>query len=344
MNKTRLIAFAVVAVMLVGLLFTLKNVQISLAKDGKQTDPPVFSINDKDILRLDNDTGRPITVYRSKRVYLRRSSLSVAPNNKAIAFVESDSGKFFSREAAMQGVYDVPPPTYLQIADIDGNLIFSVNDALEYCWSPDGDGIAYITYDIILADYEYRYPTGLWVIDLKTGKREKLVARAAKLNWAMHDNCLYYVVWDSTGTFMYKWDPESKLISETHHKNIYFSPDGLYYITLRDYDAGILLFQTQTDSEVYPIDVGAKDVQIPEFLRGLGKIVTSGKLFCPPYGWVFNKGHYLLFVSKGGNSVVDVETRRVVKRFEGEIWKWVGNGDAIPVEKDGHVLLGELQE
>jgi hypothetical protein len=42
------------------------------------------------------------------------------------------------------------------------------------------------------------------------------------------------------------------------------------------------------------------------------------------------------------NSVYDVEQGKVVKQFEGHVWKWVGSGNEVVVERDGKVVLEEM--
>ena len=42
------------------------------------------------------------------------------------------------------------------------------------------------------------------------------------------------------------------------------------------------------------------------------------------------------------HSIYDVEQGKVIKQFEGDVWKWVGSGNQVVVERDGKVVLEEL--
>ncbi|RKX24526.1 MAG: hypothetical protein DRP47_11235, partial [Candidatus Zixiibacteriota bacterium] len=287
-------------------------------------------------------------------------SISVSPNNRYIAFIEETKS-----ECTRDGLYKVAPQRSLVIMDSSGKVDRRIDDmdVKKYVWSPDGTKLAYLTFEPCDCDYTYKCPSGAWVYDLASSKTEKIADLATEIHWAAFDDAIYLYYPNS----VQKWSPSSGSLEKTHHKDIYFSPDGQYYLQLwKDEGKPIVLYETITDKVVLFIEVRQwalpKGDMAETFSTDMGVLWSSHDL-TPPHGWAFNTGHYLLFTKtdveneKEGRgpmkivesqdvqrityTVYNPERRMSLRTFEGVPGNWISNGFVIPIERDGSVVLEE---
>jgi hypothetical protein len=328
----------------------------------------IVSYREKGIYTLSGDKQVDTLLYHLTYNLLNKGTLSVSPNDSLCAFIEVEPGVFASEESTRQGRYDKAPIPRLRIVDRTGRLCHTIEGVLRYAWSPTGDHIAYITYDMRDADYPYKHPTGLWVFNLSAGEAKKILNEASELYWAVHDQHLYINCWNMPTAL--RWNPSTGTLDTTEYNDIYFSPDGKYYLRLwKDESMPMQLFTTATNLmasaiRVYNILLPADSV-IPENPTGLGGL-PLGENGYPPYGWIFGRGHFLLFtkidatVETEGeetikiiksqtihsikHSIYDPEKGKVIKQFEGAISSWVGDGSRLIVERNGKVEFKEKPE
>lgn len=308
---------------------------------GNKVVPLLVTFKEGQIYKLEIDKGECVPIYEPQ--YKWKHNLTVSPNDALLALIEYKEGEYYSSESARQGLYDILPKLYLRILNYNGELIHTIEDVQRYVWSPKGDMVAYITYDIKEADYSYRFPTGVWVTDLNKKEEIKIAEKTKRISWARFDNCVYFSDWRDWKK-IYKWNPISYEIDTIEYRDFRFSPDGEYYLFIPPVEVRIEtnLYKRSTNEDISNI--------LPKALGSL----------C---GWVFNQGHYLLFqkvdeiVETEGegmikviesrkilnvrNSIFDVETKNIVKEFDGEISKWIGNKSRIIVEREGKIVFEE---
>lgn len=309
------------------------------------------------IVSLKTDTGEIQKLYHSDKYWTH--SLTVSPNNKYIAFIEETEPKY------RRNGYEAAPQYNLVVIDDSGKLISRIEmDVKKYVWSPDGEKIAFLTFRPCDPDYAYKCPSGAWVFDISTSEKIKIRDRAYEVNWALFDSAVY--LYDHGAVV--RLNPRSKELESTHYKDIYFSPDGRYYLRLwKDEGQPIQLYETSSNNELFAIKVYKKllpsgDTTEP-FPKNIGDLWSSHDLD-PPHGWVFRHGHYLLFtkakvltktegqgaikviksreVQEVKNYIYDPSQRKVLKEFEGIISSWIGNGNKIVVERKGKILFEQL--
>ena len=292
------------------------------------------------LYKLDITTGEETLIFEQR--YTAQQFLTVAPNNTLVAFSEIKPGIYHTAEARHQGRYDVWAEAYIRVISPDGRLLHTLEDGIKYTWSPDGNKIAYVTFDLNDADYTYRSPTGLWIYDLATGERKKIAAYARSLKWAEFDHNLYF----TQRSAVLRYNPDSGVIDATAYLGMGFSPDGEYlFRRTNDGDYQFRLYETGSNRDI--------SERLPTKLG-------------PPIKWISGQGHFLLFtkaevitktrgpglvkvvisrkVIKARHFLFDVETGRVIKGFDGLPSKWVGNGQAIAVERGGKVVLEGLPD
>ncbi len=295
--------------------------------------------NSKQIYTLDISTGREKGIFETKEDLIRNISLS--PNGCFIAAIEEKRGN----PLPGKGIWTVPPIYSLIVVDTTGKILSHVKmNALRYSWSPEGNRLAFITYDPRDIDYHYKFPTGLWVLTIETNEVREINKQAWELNWAIHDSCLYY----RAPAGIYRWIPFTGGLEKVPYNGIYFSPDGHYYSTsyFGEGLTAVYIYKTVTN-------------------RKLTKQLPSGLNYF--FGWTFRRGHLFLVgkiipkstyprdYSRRGlfrndspakwidkSYLFDVEKGKVVKEYEGRVNPWVGNGEKIVFERDGRIVLEGL--
>ncbi|MCH7575089.1 MAG: PD40 domain-containing protein [Candidatus Marinimicrobia bacterium] len=313
--------------------------------------PLLVSFRKGKLYKLDINTGEESLIFTLR--YKRHQYLKIAPNGGLLAFAEKKSGQFHTAEARHQGRPDVWGKAYIRVISPDGELLHTLEDGLKFAWSPDGNKIAYVTYDLNDADYTYKSPTGLWIYDLETGERRRISRYAQRLKWAEFDNNLYF----TQSLDVLRYSSESGVIDSTDYAGIDFSPDGQYYF-LR-YDPMISHKRQIYDTATNEVFLNERQMQFPQIVaRGTiinivdwinGRksilLIRTTTYDSPPPVRGASKVNYLVQIVQGESIkhfLFDVETRRVIKEFEGLPSKWIGNNKIIVVERDGKVILEEI--
>jgi|GEM_PF-2106137 len=307
------------------------------------------------VVRLNIETGEEEKLYHSDKWWTH--SISVSPNSRYIAFIEETKP-----ECNRDGVYVVAPQRNLVILDGSGKVVNRLDDkdVKKYVWSPDAEKIAFVSFKPCDCDYKYKCPSGAWVFDLNTLELTNIRDRATEINWTVFDSAVY--LYDGAVVIR---NPVTQKIEATEYKDIYFSPDGKYYLKLwKDEGRPIQLYETSTNGRLFDIKVYQRLLPSGEtaesFPKDIGDLWSSHDLRFP-HGWVFNSGHFLLFTksdviteTKGEgpvkvvksrkvrsvkNFIYDPEQKEVVKEFEGAISSWVGDGSRIIVERDGKFVV-----
>lgn len=308
------------------------------------------------VVRLNIETGEEQKLYHSNKWWTH--SISVSPTNRYIAFIEETQP-----ECTRDGVYAVAPKRSLVILDGSGNVVSRVDDKdiTKYVWSPDGEKIAFLSFKPCDCDYQYKCPTGAWVFDIHTSEVRKIADKAQAINWAIFDRAIYLYHRGEVE----RWSPVYGKREITQYRDIFFSADGQYYLSLwKNEDRPIQIYETSTNKRLFDIKVHERFLPAGEVAKSIPK--DLGELWSShdaeyPYGWVLNSGHLLLFIKTDvttetegegpvkvvksrkvrsvRNFIYDPEQRKVVKEFEGAVSSWIGDGSQIIVEKEDKIML-----
>jgi WD40 repeat protein len=167
---------------------------------------------------------KEVVIYETKKDYIRERGVSVSPNGKYVAAIETTRGVTPPGEHD----YSVLPKNFLVFIDVDGKEITRLDeDVRKYSWSPDGNEIAYIT-GTYSEDGDIGFKTtGLHIFSLEDGNKKEVAPKAYYVNWVSFDSCIYF----SDLRKVFKYDPVTAKTEETPYYGINFSPDGEYYTT-----------------------------------------------------------------------------------------------------------------
>ena len=151
---------------------------------------------------------------------------TLSPDRNKISFIEE--GKSIEKKND-DGTLSVSGEEGRKLTVLDnlGIMLGQINDAREYCWSPDSSKIAVIvgTYD---PNAEIGFmPKSLVMYEINSKTYINIDKPFMHVFWSKHDNCIYLEQM-KTGKVT-KLNPETKVMEETSYHGIYFSPDGKYY-------------------------------------------------------------------------------------------------------------------
>jgi hypothetical protein len=179
----------------------------------------------------------------------------------------------------------------LRVLDANGRVLRSLEDVIDYQWSPDGTRLAYCTghHDDPQGDAR---PIETWMLEFAGGAAWKVFEGGRHAAWARFDGGLY--VYDVrrgstlSGDRVWRYDPRERTLRETLHRGIYFSPSGSFYYmdspnfgTFDVYEAGTA-----------------------HSLRESGNVLAN--LYAEPVAWL--EGHDLLVLESAHD--IDGQVRR----------------------------------
>ncbi len=116
-----------------------------------------------------------------------------------------------------------------------------------YQWSPMEDRIAFLTPGESGEMATYPRITATWILDIKTGEKQKISDVGYELHWAAFDGNIYF----SNPTQVYRYNSADGKIGLTPYKDLHFSDDGHYYISLKP-ESPFRLYVRATNEEITP--------------------------------------------------------------------------------------------
>ncbi len=120
-----------------------------------------------------------------------------------------------------------------EVMDFDGNVLKTmkgVNSAVFI----DREGKRMAIARSIYTDGERLKSEGVWIYDFETNKEEKILDTGAHLEWGNFDNSLYISSGGEEGTYGFRYDLSSKILTETVLGTGAFSPNGEYRWGFKD--------------------------------------------------------------------------------------------------------------
>lgn len=331
-----------------------RGMLVLLADSIKNSSKPLLvSFRNEQVYRMDIATNEETPIFKPR--YKWHQVLTVSPNDTLFAFIEKKPGEFHSEESSRQGRYDVWPEAFIRVVSRNGSLLHTLEDGMRYTWSPDGNKIAFITFDIKDADLTYRYPTGLWIFDTMSGEKKKVAASARRIKWAEFDNNLYFTQYSAA---VLRYNTERAMVESTVYRGIDFSPDGKYYFVPYDPVA-------ERKRQIYNTDTN--EILLNEHQLQFTQYVTQGAII-KIVDWIKKSNSYLLvratmyegppavkvsdkfslLQADKGNSIInfiyDVETRQVIKEFERPPSKWIASDKVIVIERDKKIILEKIPD
>jgi len=166
-------------------------------------------LDKRNIYIFNKATSEKKIIYQTPKSYV--DQISISPNREFIAAIETD-------EKAKNN---------LVVIKANGELVKAINqDVRKYCWSPEGNKIAFITGGYS-EDGKGFLSDGVYVFDIASSQLKQIAPRAYYINWVAFDSSIYY--YESKNVFRY--DPVAAETEETPYRGVNFSPDGQYYTT-----------------------------------------------------------------------------------------------------------------
>jgi len=220
------------------------------------------------IVLFDGKTTKTIFQTGKKAVY----DIKVSPKNKYISALEVTEGIIEGHG------YKVLPKNRLVIISQNGEIVNVIDEDIQrYDWSPSGDKLSCITGSYYEGGIGFR-PKGIFIYNLITKEKRSIqgIPIPYKVYWGTTGNIVYIKdLFGENGKRVYRYTVNNHQLELTEYHDIYFAPNGDYYIREPDMEYDFAVFETQTN----------QPIQLPE---NLGK----------PIRWVFDNGNYLLFKNK----------------------------------------------
>jgi Tol biopolymer transport system component len=151
----------------------------SLLPDGKWVLYSGQESGNRDIYLLSTSGQNPINLTADSPA--DDDEPAASPDGERIAFRSSrEGGGIFVMGRTGEGVRRATPT--------------DVRDAYNPAWSPDGTEIAYTTENVQLTPMNGEGASGLWIVNMNTGRQRKLdVGDAMQANWSPHGRRIAYV-------------------------------------------------------------------------------------------------------------------------------------------------------
>ena len=313
--------------------------------------------DERALYKLNYNSGIIKSIYQSTKDHI--SKLLISPDGNYISLIETKKGTFKKQGSGY--IYDIPPKNRLIILNSDGNIVRVINDDVrKYTWCPDENKIAYITGTYKEGGFGFT-PSGIYILNISTGKKFKIqnIAYPHRLHWLKtnKENSIYVKTMNvDPKKRILRYNLNKKRVEITYVKSIHFSPDGKYYA----------VFSGETNdicdkNSTLPLCVNIYQTKTNQLIS---KFFNNEELGTPT-GWVYDHGHFFMFtkqeydryeksiirggktytgtfikgVKKSENFIYNVETKKLVQKFDGKVtnpkkWgEWIGSIDFIVVEK-----------
>lgn len=294
-----------------------------------------------EVKSYDVSTRTPRAIYQSTgRI---PDEVEVSPEGNYVSFIEavtSNSGVTRRR---------------LVVIDPRGTVVRAIEDTQvgTYAWCC-GSGIVAVIGGEPKEDGHIGFtPETVRLIDIATGVVQQLAGIEGlpyQLSWSAADSALYIKTLPTGGqSRVYRYDVRTKSVALTSRKGVFFSPDGRYYYDWYTPGMGFHLYRAVDDVEV----TGELVSQVGRYTRwmpGAGHVLVVAEK-PPPRPTDTRPERVIVVDSVRGvaqdrwNLAVDVETKRVTQRFQGDIRAWRTSGPVLPVERrTGVELVGPRRQ
>ncbi len=177
----------------------------------------------------------------------------------------------------------------LVVLNMKHDIVAEIPDARRYVWNPINNQLAAIIGDYIEPGFRSKH---IMILDVAAQSQTVIPYKAGDLFWAMHDHRIYF--WDASNTYAY--DSESKSVTITNYKCIYFSPDGRYYY-LYGMDEPFAIYDTASEELVMQDHPSLKKYRKPM-----------------PFGWVESTNCILMHhFDQKLTEILNIDTGKSIK-------------------------------
>ncbi len=173
-------------------------------------------------------------------------------------------------------------------------VFLSIDSVMTYSWNPTGEKVAYIK-GFRKQEKTMFVPTGVFILDVKSKKSEKIADSGYDIQWAGFDSYIYIQDWSG----VLRYNTSTKYLQKVGNKGIYFSADGKYYLCPGYEGKGFELFDAQSNQQVVLNSINTGDANFFQWLGG--SQLVAGDMFLQ-------------------KKIIDVKTGTVRKTFNGKVF------------------------
>jgi hypothetical protein len=206
------------------------------------------------------------------------------------------------------------PVNRLVVIDANGKVLRRVeSDVRRFVFSPNGRKLACIEGTFYAGGIGFR-PEGAFIVDIDGTEEPRELPGLEKphdLHWLTTptENSVYFRVLRKGEDQVLRWDVKAQQLKETALDGIRFSPDGKF-----------LLRKPHETAEVGDCEPGTEGdscLRVTEVSSGRELAALAAQKGAP-HGWVYNRGHHLLFIERNPQTETITE-RRGARDFQAEL-------------------------
>jgi len=172
------------------------------------------------------------------------------------------------------------------------------NRIIEYCWSPNSDGIAYIT-GFPQDDFPGFKSDGVWMYKIQDDNNVKIFSSGRRINWSHYDNNIYITDYYT----VHKYIVHDGKIEKTELKGVYISPDGKYYASGPHETESSIIYHKDTNKQDDIVNHTLKETLEYYYYQS----------------WLSGGNYLLVTGGQFDNIVIDVDSNKIINKFEGVI-------------------------
>lgn len=171
----------------------------------------------------------------------------LAPTNEVLVSPDSTSISFVEPVRYVDGKMEYE--STLRVIGFDGIERHTVPGARRHRWSPDSRNIVYLTGPYAENGQGFK-STGTYIYDLASKESRQIAPWGYDATWTAFDGAIYIRYSGAEGKDVLRYDPATDALTDTPYRDIFFSPDGLYYYRPSREGTGFELRLTATSENV----------------------------------------------------------------------------------------------
>lgn len=171
----------------------------------------------------------------------------LAPTNEVLVSPDSSSISFIEPVRYVDGKMEYK--STLRVIGFDGIERHTVPGVRRYRWSPDSQSIVYLTGPYAENGQGFK-SAGTYIYDLASKTSKQIAPWGYEAMWAPFDGAIYIWYSGAEGKDVLRFDPATGALTDTPYRDIFFSPDGVYFYRPSREGTGFELRLTETNENV----------------------------------------------------------------------------------------------